>query len=83
MNPDRDRVRRLIAGNIRRRTFTFSTSAERDAWIARHFPDRQASDVPGLFHVPGGSVRVRCELVTLTDSALERISEADEPEAAQ
>lgn len=62
-------------------TRRFETTAERNAWIAEHFPERKATEVPGGYVVDGGMLGVYLDEVTFYPNSQhtpETWTEADE-----
>lgn len=48
----------------------FLTTEARNAYIAATFPEREATEVPGLYELPNGDrLGVFCETVTLYEKA--------------
>lgn len=46
--------------------FDFPSIAERNEFLDKQYPERECSDVPGVFKIKNGSLAVRFERVTVT-----------------
>ncbi|HET7059008.1 MAG TPA: hypothetical protein VFI05_09760 [Nitrospiraceae bacterium] len=45
----------------------FGSVADRDAYLAQHFPERQRTDIPGVLLVAGGCISLYDDIVLFHD----------------
>ncbi|PCI19302.1 hypothetical protein COB64_03995 [Candidatus Wolfebacteria bacterium] len=61
--------------NLLSETKTFKTIAERDAFINKHFPERECTDIPRFYKIEGGTIDVAStELSILIENSKEKMS---------
>ncbi|MDQ6733676.1 MAG: hypothetical protein M3Z35_06095 [Nitrospirota bacterium] len=45
----------------------FGSVADRDTYLARHFPERQHTDIPGILSVAGGCISLYGDIILFHD----------------
>ena len=45
----------------------FESVANRDTYLARHFPERQSTDIPGVLSVAGGCISLYDDIILFHD----------------